>query len=280
MLATVLLAQGIGILVIAMIPIRAIIQQLPTGTTRNRWKILSGFIGIFFIGYILYTILMFHSGIPTTPTELVVPFIFFFGAIFIYLVCSLSLKTTEDLRRIYILEQETITDPLTGMFNRRYLDRRIAEEFQRAMRFVQTFSIFLLDIDHFKIVNDLYGHQVGDAVLQKLGHLLMASVREVDVVIRYGGEEILVILPNTSKENAVELAERLRQQIETTVMVAAVPRQPAINITVSIGVAEYQFSDGWDNGQKVVERADKALYRAKEKGRNQVLVSQICDESG
>ncbi|MBU0663213.1 MAG: GGDEF domain-containing protein [Proteobacteria bacterium] len=274
-----LTVAGVILLLKSLVPVRVIIQKLPAGTARNRWKLLSSLIFIFILGYILYAFIREPDSFNSIST-LVVPSIFFGGAVFVFLVCSLSLKTALDLQRIYVLEQESITDPLTGLFNRRYLDRRIVEEFQRAMRFEQPFSVFLLDIDHFKNVNDTYGHQIGDMVLKKLSHLITESVREVDVAIRYGGEEIMVILPNTRIENAFELAERLRKQIEETIMVAADPRkrQPAIHLTVSIGVSEYQFSDGWDNAQKVLQRADKALYQAKDQGRNRVATSKKQDD--
>lgn len=277
-----LTVAGVILLFKSLVPVRAIILKLPNGNVRNRWKIMSGLIFMFIAGYILYILNSFfhRSSTVNSIVTLIVPGIFLGGAVFVYMICSLSLKTALDLERIYVLEQESITDPLTGLFNRRYLDRRIVEEFQRAMRFEQPFSVFLLDIDHFKNVNDTYGHQIGDMVLKKLGHLIMGSVREIDVVIRYGGEEILVILPNTRIENAFELAERLRKQIEETIMVAANSRkgQPAIHLTVSIGVSEYQFSDGWDNAQKVLQRTDKALYQAKDQGRNRVIASEKQDE--
>lgn len=282
MMTTGLTVTGIILLLKSLVPVRAIILKLPNGNVRNRWKVMTGLIIMFIAGYILYILNSFFNRSSTVDSiaTLIVPGIFFGGAIFVYMICALSLKTALDLQRIYILEQESITDPLTGLFNRRYLDRRIVEEFQRAMRFEQPFSIFLLDIDHFKNLNDTYGHQVGDMALKKLGHLITESVREVDVAIRYGGEEIMVILPNTRIENAFELAERLRKQIEETIMVAANSRkeQPAIHLTVSIGVSEYQFSDGWDNAQKVLQRADKALYQAKDQGRNRVVASEKQDD--
>ncbi|MFH2123760.1 MAG: GGDEF domain-containing protein [Pseudomonadota bacterium] len=162
-----------------------------------------------------------------------------------------------------------------GIYNRRYLDRRLSEEIERARRYKVPFSIFLLDIDYFKKVNDTYGHQIGDMVLKKLGAVIVDSVRELDVAVRYGGEEILVILPNTKVVNAVELAERLRQKVEETMMAAPDLEKewPSIYVTVSIGVAGYQFSDDFDTVRNVVERADQALYEAKETGRNKVISS-------
>lgn len=270
-----LIIMGVVLLVWSIVPVRAIIQQLPPGAVRSRWKILSGLIFIFIAGYILYALLHRQNSFASMA-DLVVPGIFFGGAIFVFLVCSLSLTTTRDLRQMYILEQESITDCLMGIYNRRYLERRLAEEVQRARRYELPFSIFLLDIDHFKKINDTYGHEIGDRVLKKLGTVIVDSVREMDVVIRYGGEEILVILPNTEEKNAFELADRLRRKIASTNMVEPDPEKgrPAIYLTVSIGVAGYRLADGWDTDRRMLERADKAMYQAKQHGRNRVMLSE------
>jgi diguanylate cyclase (GGDEF)-like protein len=261
------------------VPVRAIIQQLPAGNVRNRWKTLSGLICMFIAGYILYAFLHGPSTINSIAA-LVVPGIFLGGAIFVFMVCSLSLETAIDLRRIFLLEMETITDPLMGIYNRRYLDRRLLEEFQRARRYDLPFSVFLLDIDFFKKINDTHGHQIGDMVLKKLAAVIVDSVREFDIVVRYGGEEILVILPNTRVANAFELAQRLRQKVEETMLVEPdlEKDRPAISITVSIGVAGYRFSGDGGTAADIVERADQALYQAKNQGRNRVISSNDLDD--
>ena len=278
LIAVGLIFAGIVLLSMSLFPVRAIIQQLPAGKVQTRWKILSIFIFIFLAGYICYSFL----NVPYTIhafADLVVPAIFLGGAVFVFMVCSLSLETAIDLRRIFLLERETITDPLMGIYNRRYLDRRILEEFQRARRYELPFSIFLLDIDFFKKINDTYGHQIGDMVLKKLATVIVDSVRELDVVIRYGGEEILVILPNTRVANAFELAQRVRKKVKETMMVEPDQKKdrPAIYITVSIGVSGYRFSGELDTASGVVERADQALYQAKHQGRNRVISSKSHD---
>lgn len=159
---------GIIGLAISLAQIRAIMQLLPEGKVRSRWKTLSLFIFMFIAGYILYGFL--HSTVrKNSIADLVAPGILFGGAVFVYMVCSLFVKTALDLQRIYVLEDENITDPLMGIYNRRYLDRRLEEEIQRARRYDVPFSVFLLDIDHFKEVNDAHGHQIGDMILKKLG---------------------------------------------------------------------------------------------------------------
>jgi len=128
----------------------------------------------------------------TAWLDLIVPSVFFFGAGFVWLTATLSLHTAIDIRRVTVLEHENITDPLIGIYNRRYLDRRLQEEFIRARRYSLPLSVLLLDIDHFKRVNDAYGHQVGDLVLSYLGKLLLSAIRATDIIARYGGEEILI----------------------------------------------------------------------------------------
>ncbi|MEK6202019.1 MAG: GGDEF domain-containing protein [Desulfobulbaceae bacterium] len=273
-----LIVGGIILLAKALAPVRAIIQLLPEGNVRTRWKVLAALIFMFITGYILYVFFHFPAHIISL-SDIVVPGIFLGGAIFVCMVCSFSLKTALDLQQICILEQEIITDPLMNIYNRRYLDRRLMEEVQRASRYELPFSVFLLDIDHFKKVNDTYGHQVGDLVLKKIGSVIVNSVRELDVVIRYGGEEVLVILPSTKVADAVELAERLRRKIEETMMVEPDLEKirPAIRVTVSIGVAGYRFCGDQDTVDTIVGRADKALYQAKSEGRNRVVSSNGSD---
>ena len=166
-------------------------------------------------------------------------------------------------------------DSLTGVYSRGYFDVHLIEEFQRAMRskkedeeypFSHPVSLVMLDIDHFKDFNTLYGHPVGDAVLQSTALLLKKSVRLLDTVTRYGGEEFAIILPDTTKEHAAALAERLRQRIEEHRI--DVDENPALQVTASFGVATYP-GDGTDL-QSLVIQADQALYRAKDGGRNRV----------
>lgn len=278
LIAVGMIIVGIILLGMSLVPVKAIIQQLPAGKVQARWKTLSILIFMFIVGYIVYSFLHAPHSVHVMA-DLFVPGIFLGGAIFVFMVCSLSLETAIDLRRIFLLERETITDPLMGIYNRRYLDRRLLEELQRARRYELPFSIFLLDIDFFKKINDTYGHQIGDMVLKKLATVIVDSVRELDVVIRYGGEEILVILPNTRMANAVELAQRVRQKVKETMMVGPdqEKNRPAIYITVSIGVTGYRFSDKLDTAPELVERADQALYQAKHQGRNKVVSSNDHD---
>ncbi|MFC1480164.1 GGDEF domain-containing protein [Candidatus Omnitrophota bacterium] len=173
-----------------------------------------------------------------------------------------------ELRKVELYEQVqalSIIDGLTEVYLRRYLMDRLEEEVDRARRLELTFSIGMIDVDHFKQCNDRYGHLVGDAVLKKIAERLKSSVREVDMIARYGGEEFCVVLPDTSKKFAMDVAERLRRAIESEKVKAF---DEKIRTTVSVGISSYP-EDGEDVGA-LIEKADTALYRAKRKGRNVV----------
>ena len=270
-IANILIFAGACLLGVSLFPIRRLVSQLPAGgILRRKWNILSALILFFIFGYISYIIMYWDR--PSEEIHLIVPMVFFFGGIFVLLVGTLALQTAMDIKQISALKDETITDPLMGIHNRRYLDLRLAEEIERAHRYNFQLSMLLLDIDHFKNINDTFGHYIGDLVLKNLGHLLLKNVRKTDIVARYGGEEIAVIAPHTSLPTAADLAERLRQVVEKSVIVPADEQEdrPAVTITVSIGIAglDQQIVDR----QSLIERTDEALYRAKQKGRNRVVV--------
>lgn len=163
------------------------------------------------------------------------------------------------------LENQAQTDFLTGACNRRQLFALAERELQRAQRYKSPFAVLLLDIDHFKRINDHYGHLVGDSVLQHLVEMLKQQLRDVDIIGRLGGEEFLVLLPETSEAPALEIAERLRQEIAAGEVLLDSGEQ--VRFTVSIGITAMR---GGDNLNAIIRRADGALYRAKAQGRNQV----------
>jgi two-component system cell cycle response regulator len=166
------------------------------------------------------------------------------------------------------LEQLAQTDPLTQLLNRRALTERISAEMERALRYDATLALLMIDLDHFKKVNDSYGHLVGDDVLRDVGQLLLETIRGSDIVARYGGEEFLMLLPETDDTGAQAFAERIRQ---------AVHEHPfngggggtALALTTSIGVAVYPAAR-IESVEDLLARADAALYRAKADGRNRV----------
>ena len=159
-----------------------------------------------------------------------------------------------------------VTDGLTGLYNRRYAEQHLTRQLQNAS---MTTSVALLDLDHFKLINDTYGHPVGDDVLRQVADRLREGVRSVDLVARYGGEEFLVVMPGTDGEEAMQVAERLRQMI-CAAPIARLDGADAIpRVTASLGVATHAGSNGSVEG--IIERADQALYQAKHDGRNQAV---------
>jgi diguanylate cyclase len=160
--------------------------------------------------------------------------------------------------------QRSIIDPLTGLYNRGYLTGHLRHVHEVSQRYKRCYSILVLDIDHFKSINDRHGHDAGDTVLKEISEVLRVEARISDVVFRYGGEEFLVLLPETDVSGAVVLAERLRAKISE--MKSAISQ---VKTTVSVGIGIGPGS-GSDNFEHVIQRADSCMYRAKESGRNQV----------
>jgi len=173
-------------------------------------------------------------------------------------------STRADNRRLEALAQ---TDPLTDALNRRALTERLNAELERARRYDSTVTLLMIDIDHFKRINDTYGHLVGDDVLMALAALLQHEVRSVDLVARYGGEEFVIVLPETREDGAVAFAERIRERIE--IHAFSLDAGPTLQVTASIGVATFP-APRVATVEDLFMRADQALYRAKAEGRNRV----------
>lgn len=201
----------------------------------------------------------------------------FFNEIFGLLISLLMLFGLLGLRRLFVqmhrqeaeLERQAHEDFLTGLSSRRHFMEQGEVNLARALRYGSPLTIFMMDIDHFKSVNDTYGHKAGDVVLQKLGQQCKTILREVDVIGRIGGEEFAIILPETGHEKGLEVAERLRKSIAEMD-----PTSRDIgpeHITVSIGVTS--IKDGDSRFDHLLGRADSALYQAKEKGRNKVCAA-------
>lgn len=164
------------------------------------------------------------------------------------------------------LERQSRIDGLTGVLRRQPFMDRLTEEFKRAEVFHTPFSVLMIDIDRFKAVNDAHGHPAGDAVLRRIGEILRESVYETDVVGRYGGEEFIVLMPRAQRDGAMRKADQIRRNIEATVIASGFEQ---LRATVSIGAAHYPVSA--DSGETLIARADEALYKAKEGGRNRVV---------
>ena len=175
-----------------------------------------------------------------------------------------SSRLEMELNAVQVkLQKQVITDILTGIYNRRYFFEQGNLEFQRAHRYQGSFSLLVIDADHFKTINDQYGHSAGDKGLQEIANVISASMRTNDICARLGGEEFGVLLLETNMENAIDTAERIRNQMEQKIISF---NGQNLSITVSIGVAVLGADD--QSVTDVLHRADLALYRAKKKGRN------------
>jgi diguanylate cyclase (GGDEF)-like protein len=166
------------------------------------------------------------------------------------------------------LEEISRVDGLTGLFNRRYWEEQFVLQYKRHMRSETSSTLIMLDIDHFKKVNDTYGHPAGDDVIKALGEIIKKATRETDIPGRYGGEEFAIILPDTPIANVEFVAERIRRLVEKLVVVHD---EIEISFTISLGVAG--FSTKYKSQTQWLEAADKALYKAKQSGRNRVVLA-------
>lgn len=185
----------------------------------------------------------------------------------IVLIGSGGVVATFSVRRARELRTASIMDALTGVFNRGFFDERFSHEFFRAERYQRHLSLAVVDVDHFKHYNDRNGHLSGDQVLREVADILRFGLRGTDTVARYGGEEFVALLPETSKERAVALVERLRRQVEAHSFLHE-DSQPGGRLTISAGVAT--FPDDSKDPQDLFHQADSALYEAKRGGRNRV----------
>ena len=178
----------------------------------------------------------------------------------IYFLMSRLIKKLDEARQT--IEKIAITDPLTEVFNRRHIMSRLEEEFEKFKRLKKNVSCIMADIDNFKGINDSYGHLVGDQVLKAISHRIRNTVRAYDILGRYGGEEFLIIMPDTSMEDARELAERIRTRVKEAPVNNA-------TITLSLGVVCIQVDDR--SLDDIIRRADQNLYKAKKGGKDRVV---------
>ena len=169
------------------------------------------------------------------------------------------------------LNKVSITDELTGLYNRKYLHARLDAEISRAKRYGTDLSCLLIDIDFFKTVNDMYGYDWGDVLLKKVAEMLSALIRKEDILTRYGDEEFLLILPNTSEQQAFIFAERFRRDIEKMEFIPA-QEEERHPITISGGISSYPFLENVEeNSNSLIRYAEHALYNAKQSGKNQIV---------
>ncbi len=188
-----------------------------------------------------------------------------------YLYASLERANRQLKEANEKLLKLSVTDDRTNLLNDRYLKRRLQEEFKRALRYGTPLSVTMLDLDHFKQINDKYGHDCGDQVLREFGRLVTDNAREIDIVGRYGGEEFLMILPNTDAIRATIVAERVRKAAEEHVYRY---KEFLVRVTVSAGIASVPANREARTELELLKAADSALYRAKQASRNKVIVDR------
>ena len=183
-----------------------------------------------------------------------------------FVKASAELDTIRD--SLKAAEQRSNTDALTGLANRRALEEFFRSAQIAAMETGEPLSIFMIDIDHFKGFNDTYGHQVGDQVLRLVSKVLQDGVRDVDLAARYGGEELIAVLPGANLAVCVAVAERIRRRISDARLTRRKSGQEIANVTVSIGASQFQLAE---SAEAMIERCDRALYVAKRSGRNRTV---------
>ena len=188
-------------------------------------------------------------------------------------IIATAVDNTESITERKQLESKlrymATHDSLTGLYNRNILKDRLKDEIERAARYEHPLSILMLDIDHFKTINDNYGHHVGDLVLQQFAEIIEGSIRTSDYAARYGGEEFVVTLPETPIAEAKELAERIRKQVAQHPF--SIENEQDIHLTISLGIST--FSERCQTGKELLTASDSAMYASKKAGRNQVTVS-------
>jgi diguanylate cyclase (GGDEF)-like protein len=273
-----ILISSISILTLSLLPSFNLIRRLPSGLLKKQWLFLVCLIVLFIAGYFLFLKHIWCQ--EFSLVNIIISIIFFGGSVFVFIVSTLTLSTVKDILLVTALEQQNTKDPLTGVYNRRYLERRLNGEIARSHRYNIPLSILLLDIDHFKNVNDSYGHRIGDLVIQKLAETLMELTRETDFIARYGGDEMVIVLTNTQISGAEVFAERCRKEVyeNTQVFLEESDEKPLVKkISISIGISG--IVDNIDDITSLIESADRALYDSKENGRNRVTVSRSAYSS-
>jgi diguanylate cyclase (GGDEF)-like protein len=197
--------------------------------------------------------------------------IFYLHQLWMFSAFSFGVMTAlileKNNKRIFLdarkLEQLATIDKLSGLYNRMKIENYCEMEIDKVKRYNEVFSVILIDIDYFKEINDDYGHNIGDRVISSISKILQSSIRRVDYVGRWGGEEFLILLPKTTAQQAFQIAEKIR------ITIMEEDFSPAQNITISAGITEYMQGD---TTEKIIQRADEELYKAKESGRNQIQI--------
>ena len=253
--------SGVCFLIASLVPVFRLLQITRSRSLRRAWIWLGIMIVGFIVGYL--TVL---SLLPRDTNRMLVKLIcgvLVMGGVFVLSVSILALRTAMDVARLVHLEQEVVIDPLTGVYNRRFFDEQFPREVALAGRSGMNVSLLVIDLDHFKAVNDTHGHAAGDRVLSYVAALLSEGIRKSDMIVRYGGEEFVVIAPATDGQAAEMLADRLCRKVKEATVTC--PGGNKIGVTISVGFAT---ASDFDTEESFFIRADDAVYEAKKAGRN------------
>jgi diguanylate cyclase len=221
--------------------------------------LLGVLIGVMLLGF------SWNDSVSKTIVYACLPMLIIYPIIIGLIAYNLAMDLHRKKEQMQYLSR---TDGLTGLFNRAYWELRAKEEIARARRNYTSLALLVLDVDHFKHINDTYGHAQGDLVLQQLAQLLQRNLRETELLGRYGGEEFTIVLPGSSKQDAYLTAERLREAVANFTFGDA--SSQTLHCSISLGVAA--FADGLGDFSSWLKAADKALYQAKRDGRNQTVI--------
>ena len=265
--------SGVGFLALSLVPIVQLLRKTRSRQLRRAWLWLAIMVVGFIVGYLALIGLMPRNADVVLFNLICVVLVM--GGVLVMSVAILALRTADDVARLVHLEREVIIDPLTGVYNRRYFSEQFEREFAFALRTDGCLSLLVIDLDHFKAVNDTHGHAIGDRVLAVVASILSESMRASDIVVRYGGEEFVILARATSPEVAARLGERVLNAVRA--MKVSCPGNCTLSLTASVGVASRQPGD---TRETLFNRADAALYEAKRAGRDRVIIGDVafCDE--
>ncbi len=267
---TAVLFVGVTILIGSLAPISRVLKATPNKRLRRSWIGLGLMVGGFVAGYAVVAVTL-----PRTADHLLlkgVCAVLLSGSVFVWVVARLAEWTAAEVARLTLREAEAITDPLTGLHNRRYFDERLHEECLRSTRSGSMVAVAMIDIDRFKGINDTYGHPAGDQVLVSVATALKCAMRRSDILARYGGEEFALLAPDIESAQLGTFCQRLVEAVSETK--TTLHSGETLEVTASIGAT----SQARTNARELVARADMMLYRAKHAGRNRVVIDPVPDE--
>lgn len=276
-----LIALGFILLLVAYHRVGRLVELL---RDQGPWPSLRNLIAFFAVGYLVYFVFLVLE--QPFDRDLIAAEVFFLSSVFILLVGRFAYQTIHEIMRLEEMEQLANTDELTTLFNRRAIMKLLEEEFWKARRFGFPLSLAMVDLDHFKDVNDHWGHLAGDVVLREVALTIKQRLRKIDVVGRYGGEEFLCVLPSTPLDGALITGERLRgfvrelrfrpggpNGLEPVGKGGSISEQDeTVRVTVSVGVAT--VNGDLSRPEELIAAADTALYTAKQKGRDRTVLAE------